>query len=195
MSVINPPSRLPHLDSFRYYESHSCTRIFYVQGIMSCELIEKSKQKESSETLWNIQFKKMGNLIYTTILISCYAKMILCQHVLSNTLLTFDNIINLLYGISIKCCSKRINKGVHSIHVSHYTCWDRSINRHHSCCLVDNNMIYTRVTLYTAGHLHTAVPHCSHSRAPLFTQPCPGRTMSTTVCVYVAGLCASCPAV
>ena len=25
----------------------------------------------------------------------------------------------------------------------------------------------TRVTLYTAGHLHTAVPHCSHSRAPI----------------------------
>ena len=24
----------------------------------------------------------------------------------------------------------------------------------------------SRVTLYTAGHLHTAVPHCSHSRAP-----------------------------
>ena len=34
----------------------------------------------------------------------------------------------------------------------------------------------------------TAVP-------PLFTQPCPGRTMSTAVCIYVAGLCASCPAV
>ena len=41
--------------------------------------------------------------------------------------------------------------------------------------------IISRVTLYTAGHLHTAVPHCSHSRAPivhtavppLFTQPCP----------------------
>ena len=36
--------------------------------------------------------------------------------------------------------------------------------------------------------VHTAVP-------PLFTQPCPGRTMSTAVCIYVAGLCASCPAV
>ena len=36
--------------------------------------------------------------------------------------------------------------------------------------------------------VHTAV-------APLFTQPCPGRTMSTAVCIYVAGLCASCPAV
>ena len=55
--------------------------------------------------------------------------------------------------------------------------------------------VYIRVTLYTAGHLHTAVPHCSHSRAPLFTQPCPGRTMSTAVYIYVAGLCASCPAV
>ena len=36
--------------------------------------------------------------------------------------------------------------------------------------------------------VHTAVP-------PLFTQPCLGKTMSTTVCIYVAGLCASCPAV
>ena len=36
--------------------------------------------------------------------------------------------------------------------------------------------------------VHTAVP-------PLFTQPCPGRTMSRAVCIYVAGLCASCPAV
>ena len=36
--------------------------------------------------------------------------------------------------------------------------------------------------------VHTAVH-------PLFTQPCPGRTMSTAVCIYVAGLCASCPAV
>ena len=26
---------------------------------------------------------------------------------------------------------------------------------------------YTRVTPYTAGQLHTAVPHCSHSRAPI----------------------------
>ena len=25
----------------------------------------------------------------------------------------------------------------------------------------------SRVTLYTAGHLHTAVPHCSHSRGPI----------------------------
>ena len=55
--------------------------------------------------------------------------------------------------------------------------------------------VQSRVTLYTAGTctqpcpiVHTAVP-------PLFTQPCPGRTMSTAVCIYVAGLCASCPAV
>ena len=36
--------------------------------------------------------------------------------------------------------------------------------------------------------VHTAVH-------PLFTQPCPARTMGTAVCIYVAGLCASCPAV
>ena len=54
---------------------------------------------------------------------------------------------------------------------------------------------HPRLTLYTAGYLHTAVPHCSHSRAPLFTQPCTGRTMSKALCIYVAGLCARCPAV
>ena len=30
-----------------------------------------------------------------------------------------------------------------------------------------DNAWVTRVTLYTAGHLHTAVPHCEHSRAPI----------------------------
>ena len=69
---------------------------------------------------------------------------------------------------------------------------------------------YSRVTLYTAGHLHTAMPYCWQRRTPLCTQPCPivdkgvpplctqpcpWRTMSTAVCIYVAGLCASCPAV
>ena len=38
--------------------------------------------------------------------------------------------------------------------------------------LEDSWIPVPRVTLYTAGHLHTAVPHCSHSRAPLFTQSC-----------------------
>ena len=28
-------------------------------------------------------------------------------------------------------------------------------------------VVVSRVTLYTTGHLHTAVPHCSHSRAPI----------------------------
>ena len=27
--------------------------------------------------------------------------------------------------------------------------------------------ILSKETLYTAGHLHIAVPHCSHSRAPI----------------------------
>ena len=45
----------------------------------------------------------------------------------------------------------------------------------------------------TGDPLHSRA--LAHSRAPLFTQPCPRRTMSTAVCIYVAGLCASCPAV
>ena len=34
-------------------------------------------------------------------------------------------------------------------------------------CKHDAQWQCSRVTLYTAGHLHTAVPHCSHSRAPI----------------------------
>ena len=33
--------------------------------------------------------------------------------------------------------------------------------------VANNGNTISRVTLYTAGHLHTAVPHCSHSRAPI----------------------------
>ena len=38
--------------------------------------------------------------------------------------------------------------------------------------IVSDNGTFTGDPLHI-GHLHTAVPHCSHSRAPLFTQPCP----------------------
>ena len=42
----------------------------------------------------------------------------------------------------------------------------------------------TRVTLYTAGHLHTAVPHCSHSRAPIVHTAVP-RENNEHGCVYL----------
>ena len=49
-----------------------------------------------------------------------------------------------------------------------------------------SRVIYTRVTLYTAGHSHTAVPHCSHSRAPILhtavTRP---REKNEHGCVYL----------
>ena len=41
-----------------------------------------------------------------------------------------------------------------------------------------------RVTLYTAGHLHTAVPHCSHSRAPIVHTAVP-RENNEHGCVYL----------
>ena len=41
-----------------------------------------------------------------------------------------------------------------------------------------------RVTLYTAGHLHTAVPHCSHSRAPIVHTAVP-RGNNEHGCVYL----------
>ena len=42
----------------------------------------------------------------------------------------------------------------------------------------------TRVTLYTAGHLHTAVPYCSHSRAPIVHTAVP-RENNEHGCVYL----------
>ena len=43
---------------------------------------------------------------------------------------------------------------------------------------------HTRVTLYTAGHLHIAVPHCSHSRAPIVHTAVP-RENNEHGCVYL----------
>ena len=61
--------------------------------------------------------------------------------------------------------------------------------------LIAPKSTYTRVTLYTAGHLHTAVPHCSHSRAPIVHTALP-RENNEHDCVYLrCMLCASCPAV
>ena len=45
-------------------------------------------------------------------------------------------------------------------------------------------LMLTRVTLYTAGHLHTAVPHCSHSRAPIVHTAVP-RESNEHGCVYL----------
>ena len=42
----------------------------------------------------------------------------------------------------------------------------------------------SRVTLYTAGHLRTAVPHCSHSRAPIVHTAVP-RENNEHGCVYL----------
>ena len=42
----------------------------------------------------------------------------------------------------------------------------------------------SRVTLYTAGHLHTAVPHCSHSRAPIVHTAVPQEN-NEHGCVYL----------
>ena len=50
-----------------------------------------------------------------------------------------------------------------------------------------NIIFHTRksqVTLYTAGHLHTALPHCSHSRAPIVHAAMP-RENNEHGCVYL----------
>ena len=51
----------------------------------------------------------------------------------------------------------------------------------HACV---NTRVVPRVTLYTAGHLHTAVPHCSHSRAPIVHTAVP-RENNEHGCVYL----------
>ena len=43
---------------------------------------------------------------------------------------------------------------------------------------------HSRVTLYTAVHLHTAMPHCSHSRAPIVHTAVP-RENNEHGCVYL----------
>ena len=47
-----------------------------------------------------------------------------------------------------------------------------------------NGLGELRVTLYTTGHLHTAVPHCSHSRAPIVHTAVP-RENNEHGCVYL----------
>ena len=44
--------------------------------------------------------------------------------------------------------------------------------------------MHPRVTLYTAGHLHTAVPHCWHSRAPIVDTTVPWEN-NEHGCVYL----------
>ena len=58
----------------------------------------------------------------------------------------------------------------------------------------------SRVTLYTAGHLHTAVPHCSHNRAPHSSHSrAPGEQWARLCvftlqgCVQAARLCRGSP--
>ena len=60
----------------------------------------------------------------------------------------------------------------------------------HPSCNVKLNYIRNnrtqvpRVTLYTAGHLHTVVPHCSHSHAPIVHTAVP-RENNEHGCVYL----------
>ena len=49
---------------------------------------------------------------------------------------------------------------------------------------VENKALVARVTLYTAGHLHTAVPHCSHSHAPI-VHPAVPQENNEHGCVYL----------
>ena len=63
-------------------------------------------------------------------------------------------------------------------------CAGKCRNRGHQYVNVDYCGLVTRVTLYTAGHLHTAVPHCSHSRAPIVHTAVP-RENNEHGCVYL----------
>ena len=73
----------------------------------------------------------------------------------------------------------------------------------HQTCIAESA---SQNTIYSSSCVHgwpstqpgTCTQPCPivHSAVhPLFTQLCPGRTMSTAVCIYGAGLCANSPAV
>ena len=51
-------------------------------------------------------------------------------------------------------------------------------------CFSKVKLLIPRVTLYTARHLHTAVPHCWHSRAPIVHTAVP-RENNEHGCVYL----------
>ena len=59
-----------------------------------------------------------------------------------------------------------------------------SITSHIGSDKIMSSSSHSRVTLYTAGHLHTAVPHCSHSRAPIVHTAVP-RENNEHGCVYL----------
>ena len=76
----------------------------------------------------------------------------------------------------------KIGKWMPKIHkFAHFAGEERAME----CALWGHIVIlYPRVTLYTAGHLHTAVPYCSHSRAPIVHTAVP-RENNEHGCVYL----------
>ena len=77
------------------------------------------------------------------------------------------------YTASINCCKNILLQRSHNLGV-----WNYSLKS--STAYV----ILLRVTLYTAGHLHAAVPHCLHSRAPIVHTAVP-RENNEHGCVYL----------
>ena len=77
------------------------------------------------------------------------------------------------YTASINCCKNILLQRSHNLGV-----WNYSLKS--STAYV----ILSRVTLYTAGHLHAVVPHCLHSRAPIVHTAVP-RENNEHGCVYL----------
>ena len=73
-----------------------------------------------------------------------------------------------------------------------YFSYNQSTNKIKHLSSPSNFKWISRVTLYTAGHLHTAVPHCSHSRAPgeQWARLC---VFTLQGCVQAARLCRGSP--
>ena len=57
------------------------------------------------------------------------------------------------------------HKSYQPVLISYDYCLSSNVKTSYSKLCIQRSL--SRVTLYTAGHLHTAVPHCSHSRAPI----------------------------
>ena len=73
----------------------------------------------------------------------------------------------------------------HGVHTNIVVASDKIYtNRYCRLEAIGKQRSVSRVTLYTAGHLHTAVPHCSHSRAPIVHTAVP-RENNEHGCVYL----------
>ena len=103
---------------------------------------------------------------------------------LINDLVNPCHIVSERAPIPQRICELIINILYKSMLLLHENKWSDQIAVLYMPRQLSCHVILTRVTLYTARHLHTAVPHCSHSRAPIVHTAVP-RENNEHSCVYL----------